>query len=156
MNSKEKYNLMKETRNLLEVLDRYDSLLSSLAEAEEEKMVNIPQALLDSTGLSDSADSLASAYSSFDSANSILQGLPDELCLKMRKKLGRKKDEEVCMITPDVAIRSNGHRNEPRKTRLQILTTASLEAEFKDYCREQGLSVNEVINRLMEAAVASK
>lgn len=148
MNVNENYAVMTRARETLEAMDYLGSYLKELRDRKKSNKDNIHSGEVVREVLADDVCALEDVIGYYDSARSSIEKINDEVGTEMRPRHSRwVMKEEPFEVFPEGGER----RKEVRTVRLQFLTTPSLEAEFKDYCRACGLSMNEVINRLMEA-----
>lgn len=148
MNDKERYRIMVEIRTLLECLSNFKDLIENVASIEEEKLDNVPPSLVDTLGLSEDLDNISQAIDNVDEATSLIEEIVELLEIKMRKERSRRIDYSLIGVSC-----SEKRNSERRNIRLQILITPSLNAKFRDYCKRCKLTLNEVVNRLMENIV---
>lgn len=148
MNDKDRYKVMMRTRDMLETISAYKAFLEKLKATEENKSENVPEALLDATGIEDNINSIDDAIAMVEEANNNLEEIPSILDLKIRKKRERRIDTTFPFLSNDFI-----DSKEKRSVRLQLLTTPSLEKKFKHFCKLNNVSLNEAINVLMTKAI---
>lgn len=150
MTKEEKSKLMMEIRELITIANELSKDLENVHTEDVKRRDNVPSELLEHLGLAKEVENVKAVSESLKTkVLPEINAYYDTLEIKERKSRARPLEHfEVPEPLPE---RSNEHRS----VRLQLLVSPSTSKKLASYCKKNGISKNELINRLLERAIIS-